>query len=58
MNILITGAFGFAGANLSKAPESLGVGEAPLGFRLKFGHQRMASLFFPGCYPSTTCNWP
>jgi len=59
MNILITGAFGFVGANLSKAPESLRVGEAPLGFnlnskgytfslgfRLKFGHQRMASLFF------------
>jgi len=20
--------------------------------------QRMASLFFPGCYPSTPCNWP
>ena len=37
-------------------PESLRVGEAPLGFRLKFGHQRMASLFFPGCYPSTPCN--
>jgi len=32
MNILITGAFGFVGANLSKAPESLRVGEAPLGF--------------------------
>jgi hypothetical protein len=34
MNILITSAFGFVGANLSKAPESLRVGEAPLGFNL------------------------
>jgi hypothetical protein len=32
MNILITGAFDFVGSNLSKAPESLRVGEAPLGF--------------------------